>query len=127
MGLPAQSGLRGKITDSHAIRYGAYDRYWASAGVMNIDTTAINPASAIIFLAIPCLPFSPVPELPITLQHSSVSNHFSSSVNCPIRNILESAGAARDLRPALRHVGSYGHKSTHTNRLKKNNPEQPWT
>jgi hypothetical protein len=48
---------------------------------MNIDTTAINHASATIFLPIPCLPFSPVPELRISYNGSTVSNHFSSDVN----------------------------------------------
>jgi hypothetical protein len=53
---------------------------------MNIDTTAINPASATTLLPIPCLPFlsaAPGGSYRATTCHyaSSVSSHFSSAVN----------------------------------------------
>ena|SRR5215468_5023383 len=63
-GLPAHSGLRGKNTASHAAGYGLYDRYWASAGVINIDTTVISPASVTIFLPIPVFLRPRRPEYP---------------------------------------------------------------
>jgi hypothetical protein len=40
---------------------------------MNIDTTAINPASATTLLPIPCLPFSPLHPTALTVPLRQLS------------------------------------------------------